>query len=111
MVLEHQGLLSNMSGPGLQPALRFYAAAAAQGRIPTWPFLQFGAPGIFGSPFLQRPRFPASGTTPPGLNGLVSHPGISPQRTQPGPPSEDSNDDRGKSKHYYLLLIKHAIQV
>lgn len=106
MVLEHQGLLSNMSGPGLQPALRFYAAAAAQGRVPAWPFLQFGAPGLFGSPFLQRPRFPAGGTAPPGLNGLaglngltgVSHPGISPQRTQPGPPSEDSNDDRGELK-------------
>ncbi|XP_063695862.1 homeobox protein unc-4-like [Culicoides brevitarsis] len=108
MVLEHQGLLSNMSGPGLQPALRFYAAAAAaQGRVPAWPFLQFGAPGLFGSPFLQRPpRFPGGANGPAaalnglaGLNGLtgVSHPGISPQRTQPGPPSEDSNDDRGSA--------------
>lgn len=107
MVLEHQGLLSNMQGPGLQPALQLYAAAAQlapRSRVPPWaPFLQFGAPGLF-NPFLTRPRFPA-GSVAPGLNGLsaslngltgIPHPGISPQRTAQGPPSEDSNDDRGK---------------
>lgn len=113
MVLEHQGLLAHMQGPGLQPALQLYAAAAQlapRSRVPPWaPFLQFGAPGLFGNPFLARPRFPA-GTAPStaaalnglaaGLNGLtgISHPGISPQRTSQGPPSEDSNDDRGRLK-------------
>lgn len=117
MVLEHQaGLLSSMrGGPGLQPALQLYAAAAQlapRSRVPPWaPFLQFGAPGLFGNPFLARPRFPA-GAAAPGLNGLtaglngltgIPHPGISPQRTAQGPPSEDSNDDRGRWNFFYTF--------
>lgn len=115
MVLEHQGLLSTMQGPGLQPALQLYAAAAQlapRSRVPPWaPFLQFGAPGLFGNPFLARPRFPA-GTSPlnglaAGLNGLtgISHPGISPQRTPQGPPSEDSNDDRGRCNSFFVYYF------
>lgn len=107
MVLEHQGLLPNLqSGQGLQPALQLYAAAAAhlgpRSRVPPWaPFLQFGVPGVFGGPFFNRPRFGFGPPTGPGLGGLnnsnnVSHAGISPPRGMPGPPSEDSNDDRGE---------------
>lgn len=111
MVLEHQGLLPNLPNSGLQPALQLYAAAAAQlaprARVPPWaPFLQFGIPGAFGSPFLTRPRFGPSPNGPPGLAGLTSlgqamvgngnGQGMGIQRTMPGPPSEDSNEDRGK---------------
>lgn len=122
MVLEHQGLLSSMqaAGPGLQPALQLYAAAAQlapRSRVPPWaPFLQFGAPGLF-NPFLARPRFPA-GTAAPTLNGLaaglngltgISHSGISPQRTAQGPPSEDSNDDRGEFFLTKFLLKNYSM--
>lgn len=79
MVLEHQGL-PTFSNAGLQPALQLYAAAAAhlapRNRVPPWaPFLQFGVPGVFGSPFLTRPRFgpaaPGSGASggPTGMTG------------------------------------------
>ncbi|KAL5275555.1 hypothetical protein ACFFRR_001434 [Megaselia abdita] len=67
MVLEHQGLLTNLSpGPS---ALQLYAAAAAQlnprSRVPPWaPLLQFGVPGVFGGSFLNRPRFPANAGIP-----------------------------------------------
>lgn len=119
MVLEHQGL-PNFQNAGLQPALQLYAAAAAhlaprnRGGVPPWaPFLQFGVPGVFGSPFLTRPRF---GPSPNGsqaaalasLSGLSAIGGgngltIGPHgltggaRTHgQGPPSECSNDDNGK---------------
>ena len=106
MVLEHQGMLQNLQTPGLQPALQLYAAATAhlapRNRVPQWPFLQFGIPGMFGGQFLTRPRF-----GPPGPHGLAAlsglnninnntHQSISPHRAMPGPPSEDSNDERGK---------------
>lgn len=129
MVLEHQGL-PNFSNAGLQPALQLYAAAAAhlapRNRVPPWaPFLQFGVPGVFGSPFLTRPRFGPGGpgsNGPPGLAGLNGlngmgnggiggntgnlgniggmgggpHQLLGNNRTMPGPPSEDSNEDRGE---------------
>lgn len=106
MVLEHQGL-PNFSNAGLQPALQLYAAAAAhlapRNRVPPWaPFLQFGVPGVFGSPFLTRPRFGPTPGGPPGLAGLNGLNGIGGphqlpnNRTMPGPPSEDSNEDRGE---------------
>uniref|UniRef100_A0AAG5D1V4 Homeobox protein unc-4 n=2 Tax=Anopheles atroparvus TaxID=41427 RepID=A0AAG5D1V4_ANOAO len=90
---------------------------------PQWaPFLQFGVPNVFGGHFLTRPRFGPPGG-PPNLSGLGggagtgvgvgvgagagslpgglvnggSHPNISPHRTMQGPPSEDSNDDRGSA--------------
>lgn len=124
MVLEHQGL-PNFSNAGLQPALQLYAAAAAhlapRNRVPPWaPFLQFGVPGVFGSPFLTRPRFGPSGPGggPHGLVGLSGLNGIGNggggggagagignisngqhhmgnNRIMQGPPSEDSNEDRG----------------
>lgn len=122
MVLEHQGMLSNSN---LQPALQLYAAAAAhlapRARVPPWaPFLQFGVPGMFGGPFLTRPRFGPSG---PGgsaslanLNAVMGGGGGNGggggggrdggqiiQRTMPGPPSEDSNEDRGKS--FWILFL------
>uniref|UniRef100_A0A182SGE9 Uncharacterized protein n=1 Tax=Anopheles maculatus TaxID=74869 RepID=A0A182SGE9_9DIPT len=90
---------------------------------PQWaPFLQFGVPNVFGGHFLTRPRFGPPGA-PPNLTGLgggtgtgvgvgvgggggaglpggllngASHPNISPHRAMQGPPSEDSNDDRGR---------------
>lgn len=73
MVLEHQSLLSNLPNSGLQPALQLYAAAAAQlgprNRVPPWaPFLQFGVPGVFGGPFLTRPRFGPQQTNGGGGN-------------------------------------------
>ncbi|GAB0098928.1 hypothetical protein DMENIID0001_147390 [Sergentomyia squamirostris] len=110
---------------GLQPsALQLYAAAAAQlaprTRVPPWaPFLQFGVPSMFGGPFLNRPRFgPGSGSGggsggPSAAAGLaatlggagggglgaingINHPaGLTLGRTMPGPPSEDSNEDKG----------------
>lgn len=125
MVLEHhQNLLPN-GGGSLQPALQLYAAAAAQlaprARVPPWaPFLQFGMPNVFGSPFMTRPRFGPvpgsngqSGGAPPGLAGLTGlagggnggiggncmsngHPLLGGNRTMQGPPSEDSNEDRGR---------------
>ncbi|XP_040156580.1 homeobox protein unc-4 [Anopheles arabiensis] len=91
------------------------------------PFLQFGVPNVFGGHFLARPRFGPPGVPPnlPGLgggggggggggagtglgsagaNGLsggllngATHPNISPHRAMQGPPSEDSNDDRGSA--------------
>lgn len=107
-------------------ALQLYAAAAAQlaprARVPPWaPFLQFGVPSMFGGPFLNRPRFgPGSGNGGgsasggpsaaglaatlsgnggsglPGING-INHPGgLTLTRTMPGPPSEDSNEDKGQ---------------
>lgn len=107
MVLEHQGLLPNS---GLQPALQLYAAAAAQlaprARVPPWaPLLQFGVPGMFGSPFLTRPRFgPSNAAMAQGLAGLnaamnggnMSSGNLGMQRTMSGPPSDDSNEDRGE---------------
>lgn len=117
MVLEHQGL-PNFQNAGLQPALQLYAAAAAhlaprnRGGVPPWaPFLQFGVPGVFGSPFLTRPRFgptpngsqtatlaSLSGLSAIGANGLTMGPhGLTGgTRTGQGPPSECSNDDNGK---------------
>lgn len=117
MVLEHQGL-PNFQNAGLQPALQLYAAAAAaqlspRNRVPPWaPFLQFGVPGVFGGPFLNRPRF---GPTANGQTGLAALSGLSAlgaanlpghqvnnnNRTMQGPPSEDSNEDRGL---YHLLI-------
>lgn len=110
MVLEHQGL-PNFQNAGLQPALQLYAAAAAhlnpRNRVPPWaPFLQFGVPGVFGSPFLNRPRFgpgsngqtglaALSGLSALGGNGLSGHQINNNNRTVQGPPSEDSNEDRG----------------
>lgn len=67
MVLEHQGLLPNLSaGPS---ALQLYAAAAAQlnprSRVPPWaPLLHFGVPGVFGGSFLNRPRFQTNAGLP-----------------------------------------------
>lgn len=109
MVLEHQGL-PNFQNAGLQPALQLYAAAAAhlnpRNRVPPWaPFLQFGVPGVFGSPFLNRPRFGPGSNGQTGLaalsglsalgNGLSGHQINNNNRTVQGPPSEDSNEDRG----------------
>jgi hypothetical protein len=111
MVLEHQNILQNLPPQGLPPsALQLYAAAAQfaqRSRVPPWaPFLQFGVPGVFGGPFLVRPRFgPPTGH--PGLAGIKGINGfsngdnepfssLSPQCPQKGPPSEDSNDDNGK---------------
>lgn len=121
MVLEHQGL-PNFPNAGLQPALQLYAAAAAhlaprnRGAVAPWaPFLQFGMPGVFGSPFLTRPRFMPSSTgssisnqsTLAGLTGLGAigsangltlgqHNLNAANRTAQGPPSECSNDEGGK---------------
>ncbi|XP_035774950.1 homeobox protein unc-4-like [Anopheles albimanus] len=88
---------------------------------PQWaPFLQFGVPNVFGGHFLTRPRFGPPGAPPnltalgggtPGTgvgaggNGSMpaslvngsAHPNISPHRAMQGPPSEDSNDDRGSA--------------
>lgn len=132
MVLEHQGL-PNFSNAGLQPALQLYAAAAAhlapRNRVPPWaPFLQFGVPGVFGSPFLTRPRFgPQPGNGQPGLGGLNGLNGmnggggggglgnggggggghmLSNNRTMPGPPSEDSNEDRGKLFYGFCYCLR-----
>lgn len=121
MVLEHQGL-PNFPNAGLQPALQLYAAAAAhlaprnRGAVAPWaPFLQFGMPGVFGSPFLTRPRFAPSATgSPPnqqaalvglsGLNAIGTANGLTlgqhnlngVNRTAQGPPSDCSNDEGGK---------------
>lgn len=120
MVLEHQGL-PNFSNAGLQPALQLYAAAAAhlnprnRGAVAPWaPFLQFGMPSVFGSPFLPRPRFAPSVTgSPPNqpslvglssLNAIGSANGLNlgqhnlngASRTAQGPPSECSNDEGGE---------------
>lgn len=118
MVLEHHGL-PNFQNAGLQPALQLYAAAAAhlaprnRGAVTPWaPFLQFGMPGVFGSPFLARPRFmptsPTSAAANPqslaaltGLNGIGNGNGLSltahhlngTSRTSHGPPSDDGDDD------------------
>lgn len=111
MVLEHQGLPSFQNAAGLQPALQLYAAAAAaqlspRNRVPPWGFLQFGVPGVFGGPFLNRPRFgpgangqsglaALSGLSALGASGLANHQVNNNNRTSQGPPSEDSNEDRG----------------
>lgn len=120
MVLEHQGL-PNFPNAGLQPALQLYAAAAAhlaprnRGAVAPWaPFLQFGMPSVFGSPFLSRPRFAPSATgSPPSQPSLVGLSGLSAigsanglslaqhnlngaNRNAQGPPSECSNDEGGK---------------
>lgn len=123
MVLEHQGL-PNFPNAGLQPALQLYAAAAAhlaprnRGGVPPWaPFLQFGVPGMFGSPFLTRPRFGPSPTgsssssnqpslsglsglsaigNANGLSSLAQHSLNAGNRSMQGPPSECSNDEGGK---------------
>lgn len=103
MVLGHQNILSSMSGSSnLQPALQLAAVAAhlAPRSRPWAPFLQFGMPMF--APFLTRPHFGG----PPQHNLLNinninstsnnSHSSnLSAQRNQ-SPPSEDSNDERGK---------------
>lgn len=125
MVLEHQGL-PNFQNAGLQPALQLYAAAAAhlnprnRGAVAPWaPFLQFGMPSVFGSPFLSRPRFAPSTGSPPNQPSLVGLSGLGAigsanglnlgqhnlngiSRTAQGPPSECSNDEGGKS--YFLSI-------
>lgn len=136
MVLEHQGL-PNFQNAGLQPALQLYAAAAAhlaprnRGGIPPWaPFLQFGVPGVFNSPFLTRPRF---GPTPNGSNhstlagltgltaigngnGLSIQHSLNNNRSMQGPPSECSNDDGGELIFllffffYFHRIIIHSKQ-
>jgi hypothetical protein len=60
-------------------------------------------PGMFGGQFLTRPRFGPPGgphglAALGGLNNINNntHQSISPHRAMPGPPSEDSNDERGK---------------
>lgn len=124
MVLEHQGLLNMPGGPpGLQPALQLYAAAAAQlaprNRVPPWaPFLRFGVPGLFGSPFLTRPHFGGPPLGHQALNGMTAlnggagspHSSISPQRSMQGPPSEDSNDERGKCERFKFLVLPSVIE-
>lgn len=122
MVLEHQGLPNFQNAAGLQPALQLYAAAAAaqlspRNRVPPWaPFLQFGMPGMFGGQFLNRPRF---GPTSNGHTNLAALSGLSVlgasglstgqvninNRTSQGPPSEDSNEDRGMSLLFTTLYI------
>lgn len=129
MVLEHQGL-PNFPNAGLQPALQLYAAAAAQlaprnrGVVAPWaPFLQFGMPAVFGSPFLSRPRFmptspgsssnqsPLAGLTGLGAignsNGLTlgQHNLNTANRNHQGPPSECSNDE-GKFHRYFFSVNK-----
>ncbi|XP_058058395.1 homeobox protein unc-4-like [Anopheles bellator] len=119
-----QNLQTLGSQPALQ---LYAAAAAAQlaprnrnSVPPQWaPFLQFGVPNVFGGHFLTRPRFGPPGGGPPNLTSLGggpgagggpgtgpmpgslvnggSHPNISPHRAMQGPPSEDSNDDRGSA--------------
>lgn len=81
MVLEHQGLLPNLSaGPS---ALQLYAAAAAQlnprSRVPPWaPLLHFGVPGVFGGSFLNRPRFPTNAGIPAvNASNPAQHPHLS----------------------------------
>lgn len=129
MVLEHQGL-PNFQNAGLQPALQLYAAAAAhlaprnRGAVAPWaPFLQFGMPGVFGSPFLTRPRFAPSATgSPPNQPSLVGLSGLNAigtanglnlgqhnlnganHRAAQGPPSECSNDEGGKSFWIWIIL-------
>lgn len=126
MVLEHHGL-PNFQNAGLQPALQLYAAAAAhlaprnRGAVAPWaPFLQFGMPNVFGSPFLTRPRFTPSATgSPPnqpslvglsGLNAIGSANGLNlgqhslnGARSAQGPPSECSNDEGGK---FFFIFFK-----
>lgn len=124
MVLEHQGL------PNFQnPALQLYAAAAAhlaprnRGVVAPWaPFLQFGMPSVFGSPFLARPRFvptsPTSANAPSlahltGLGAIGNANGLSltqhnlnaANRTPQGPPSECSNDDGEFYDRFFFCII------
>lgn len=136
MVLEHQGL-PNFQNAGLQPALQLYAAAAAaqlaprnRGAVAPWaPFLQFGMPAVFGSPFLTRPRFmptspgsssnqsPLAGLTGLGAIGntngltLVQHNLNTANRNNQRPPSECSNDE-GKfsyifDKQFWTTIISN----
>lgn len=121
MVLEHQGLPNFQNAASLQPALQLYAAAAAaqlspRNRVPPWaPFLQFGMPNVFGGTFLSRPRFghanghtglaALNGLSGLGGNGLSSHHVNGNNRTPQGPPSEDSNEDRGTYNLYFIFMI------
>lgn len=126
MVLEHQGLPNFQNAAGLQPALQLYAAAAAaqlspRNRVPPWaPFLQFGMPGVFGGQFLNRPRFgptangqsglaALSGLSALGASGLSNHQVNNNNRTSQGPPSEDSNEDRGLC--YFLINLPKYINI
>lgn len=110
MVLGHQSLLSSMSGtpPGLQPALQLAAVAAhlAPRSRPWAPFLQFGMPMF--APFLTRPHFGGhpqhnllniSNMSNSTSNSSHSS-SISSQRNIQSPPSEDSNDERGKQTFF-----------
>lgn len=119
MVLGNQSFLSTMSGtpPGLQPALQLAAVAAhlAPGRSRPWaPFLQFGMPMF--APFLTRPHFGGppqhnllniSNMSNNTSNSSLSS-SLSSQRNLQSPPSEDSNDERGKKRatfrRTFLLL-------
>jgi hypothetical protein len=119
MVLGHQNLLSNMSGNppvGLQPALQLAAVAAhlAPRSRPWAPFLQFGMPMF--APFLTRPHFGG----PPQHNLLnmsnntsnSSHSSsLSSQRNLQSPPSEDSNDERGKDKPSEILFVRCKVKM
>lgn len=109
MVLGNQSLLSTMSGtpPGLQPALQLAAVAAhlAPRSRPWAPFLQFGMPMF--APFLTRPHFGGppqhnllniSNMSNSTSNNSISN--LSSQRNLQSPPSEDSNDERGKSSMF-----------
>lgn len=107
MVLGHQGLNNNMSGPsGLQPgsALQLAAVAAAhlapRSRVSWAPFLQFGMtnPMLFGAPFLTRPHFNNGGHNHQiiSVNNNTQSSGLSSNRSIQSQQSEDSNDERGK---------------
>lgn len=125
MVLGNQSFLSTMSGtpPGLQPALQLAAVAAhlAPGRSRPWaPFLQFGMPMF--APFLTRPHFGGppqhnllniSNMSNNTSNSSLSS-SLSSQRNLQSPPSEDSNDERGKKLNFptefFLFFARRHIE-
>ena len=94
--------------PNLQPALQFYAAAAAaqftpRSRMVNWqPFLQFGMS------FLNHPSIPTNTASIDNKIGIKNSKKIDHSSLNPTSSSDESNDDQSKSVGTLHSSFLHA---